>query len=182
MGALVQHRSPSLRHRYASPCRARSRLGTRPPLPGTITTSNHRHQINQPPQNPGLDTLSGATPGGGDHYVTVVIDPTPVRDRSGPARPLDVASGRSKKALKAWIAARGESWRKRFEVVAMDGFTGFRNTVGEESPEAQRIMDPYHVVSLAAGKVDECRRPSSRRSPGGEGVSAIRSTGPSAPY
>ena len=88
----------------------------------------------------------------------MVIDPTPVRDRSGPARPLDVASGRSKKALKAWIAARGESWRKRFEVVAMDGFTGFRNTVGEESPEAQRIMDPYHVVSLAAGKVDECRR------------------------
>ena len=24
--------------------------------PGTITTGNHRHQINQPPQNPGLDT------------------------------------------------------------------------------------------------------------------------------
>ena len=44
VGALVQHHSPSLRHRYANPSRARSRLGTRPPR--TITTGNHRHQIN----------------------------------------------------------------------------------------------------------------------------------------
>ena len=56
------HHSPSLRHRDAYPRRARSRLGARhqprPPPPGTITTGNHRHQINQPPQNPGLDTAS----------------------------------------------------------------------------------------------------------------------------
>ena len=56
VGALVQHRSPSLRHRHAHPRRARSRLGPRPPPPRTITTGNHRHQINQPPQNPGLDS------------------------------------------------------------------------------------------------------------------------------
>ena len=55
VGALGGHRPPSLRYRYANPSRARSRLGTRPPPPRTITTSNHRHQINQPPQNPGLD-------------------------------------------------------------------------------------------------------------------------------
>ena len=88
----------------------------------------------------------------------MVIDPTPVRDRSGPARPLNVARGRSKKALKAWLAAWGESWRKRFKVVAMDGFTGFSNTAREESPEDQKIMGPYHVVFLPARKVDECRR------------------------
>ena len=35
----------------------------------------------------------------GDRYVTVVIDLTPVRDRSGPARLLDVVPGRSKKAI-----------------------------------------------------------------------------------
>ena len=58
VGALVQHRSPSLRHWYANPCRARSRLGTRPPPPRTITTGNHRHQINQPPQNPAVDKVS----------------------------------------------------------------------------------------------------------------------------
>ena len=51
------HHPTPLRHRHANPRRARSRLGTRHPPPGTITTGNHRHQINQPPQNPGLDTL-----------------------------------------------------------------------------------------------------------------------------
>ena len=35
----------------------------------------------------------------GDRYVTVIIDLTPVRDRSGPARLVDVVPGRSKKAL-----------------------------------------------------------------------------------
>ena len=63
----------------------------------------------------------------GDRYVTVIIYLTPVRDRSGPARLLDVVPGRSKKVLKTWLAARGESWRGRVEVVAMDGFTGFKS-------------------------------------------------------
>ena len=35
----------------------------------------------------------------GDRYVTVIIDLTPVRDRSGPTRLLDVVPGRSKKAI-----------------------------------------------------------------------------------
>ena len=62
VGPLVQHHPATLRHRDANPRRARSRLGTRPPPPGTITTGNHRNQINQPPQNPGLDTavIAGA--------------------------------------------------------------------------------------------------------------------------
>ena len=62
----------------------------------------------------------------GDRYVTVIIDLTPVRHRSGPARLLDVVPGRSKKVFKTWLAARGDSWRGRVEVVAMDGFTGSR--------------------------------------------------------
>ena len=79
----------------------------------------------------------------GDRYVTVMIDLTPVRDRSGPARLLDVAPSRSKKVLKTWLAARGESWRERVEVVAMDGFTGFKSAAGEELPQARAVMDPY---------------------------------------
>ena len=62
----------------------------------------------------------------GDRYVTVIIDLTPVRDRSGPARLLDVVPGRSKKVLKTWLAQRDQEWRGRVEVVAMDGFTGSR--------------------------------------------------------
>ena len=35
----------------------------------------------------------------GDRYVTMVIDLTPVRHRSGPAQLLDVVPGRSKKTI-----------------------------------------------------------------------------------
>ena len=94
----------------------------------------------------------------GDRYVTVMIDLTPVRDRSGPARLLDVVPGRSKKVLKTWLSQRDQDWRGRVEVVAMDGFTGFKSAAGEELPQARAVMDPFHVVSLAASKLDQCRR------------------------
>ena len=38
----------------------------------------------------------------GDKYVTVVIDLTPIRDGTGPARLLDMVEGRSKAAFKTW--------------------------------------------------------------------------------
>ena len=42
----------------------------------------------------------------GDKYVTVIIDLTPVRDGTGPARLLDMVEGRSKKAFKpGWPTA-----------------------------------------------------------------------------
>jgi len=94
----------------------------------------------------------------GDRYVTVIIDLTPVRHRSGPARLLDVVPGRSKKVLKTWLSQRDQDWRGRVEVVAMDGFTGFKSAADQELPQARAVMDPFHVVSLAAGKLDECRR------------------------
>lgn len=56
--------------------------------------------------------LCGATPSGATSTPAVIIDLTPVRDRSGPARLLDVVEGRSKKILKIWLAARDESWRQ----------------------------------------------------------------------
>ena len=58
----------------------------------------------------------------GDRYVTVIIDLTPARDRSGPARLLDVIPGRSRKVLTTWPTARGQSWRERVEVVATGRF------------------------------------------------------------
>jgi len=62
----------------------------------------------------------------GDKYVTVIIDLTPVRDGTGPARLLDMVEGRSKQAFKSWLADRDEAWRDAVDVVAMDGFTGFK--------------------------------------------------------
>ena len=57
-------------------------------------------------------------------YVTVVIDLTPVRDYSGPARLLDVVPGPVQEGpYKTWLSQRDQDWRGRVEVVAMDGFT-----------------------------------------------------------
>ena len=39
------------------------------------------------------------------------------------------------------------------------GFFGIRNTAGEEFLAAWAVMDPFHVVVLAAGKVGERHTP-----------------------
>lgn len=94
----------------------------------------------------------------GDKYVTVIIDLTPVRDKAGPARLLDMVEGRSKKAFQQWLADRPKEWRDGVEVVAMDGFSGFKTAAVEELPDAATVMDPFHVVRLAGNAFDECRR------------------------
>jgi len=94
----------------------------------------------------------------GDKYVTVIIDLTPIRAGTGPARLLDMVEGRSKAAFKAWLAEREQSWRAGIEVVAMDGFTGFKTATTEELPAAVAVMDPFHAVRLAGEALDECRR------------------------
>jgi transposase len=94
----------------------------------------------------------------GDKYVTVIIDLTPVRDGAGPARLLDMVEGRSKAAFKTWLADRDDAFRDAVEVVAMDGFTGFKTAAAEEIPDAVTVMDPFHVVRLAGDALDRCRQ------------------------
>ncbi len=94
----------------------------------------------------------------GDKYVTVIIDLTPVRDGAGPARLLDMVEGRSKAAFKTWLADRDDAFRDAVEVVAMDGFTGFKTAAAEEIPDAVTVMDFFHVVRLAGDALDRCRR------------------------
>ena len=94
----------------------------------------------------------------GDKYVTVIIDLTGIRDGTGPARLLDMVQGRSKAAFKTWLADRPKAWRDAVEVVAMDGFTGFKTATSEELPDAVAVMDPFHVVRLAGEALDQCRR------------------------
>jgi transposase len=94
----------------------------------------------------------------GDKYVTVIIDLTPVRDGTGPARLLDMVAGRTAGVFADWLAARPEAWRKRIEVVAMDGFTGYKTATATELPEATAVMDPFHVIRLAGDALDGGRR------------------------
>jgi transposase len=94
----------------------------------------------------------------GGKYVTVIIDLTPTRCGTGPARLLDMIEGRSKQAFKAWLGDRPQAWRDGVQVVAMDGFTGFKTATTEELPDAVAVMDPFHVVRLAGDALDRRRR------------------------
>ncbi len=94
----------------------------------------------------------------GDKYVTVIIDLTPVRDKTGPARLLDMVAGRSKQVFTDWLQAQTPQFRNGIEVVAMDGFTGFKTATAEELPEAVAVLDPFHVVALAGDALDRCRQ------------------------
>ena len=69
-----------------------------------------------------------------------------------------MVEGRSKQAFKTWLADRPQAWRDAVEVVAMDGFTGFKTAAAEELPDAVAVMDPFHVVRLAGDALDRCRR------------------------
>jgi transposase len=94
----------------------------------------------------------------GPKFVTVVIDLTPVRAGTGPARLLDMVEGRSKQVFKTWLAGRDPAWRQGLDVVAMDGFTGFKTAAAEELPDAVPVLDPFHAIQLAGDALDECRR------------------------
>ncbi len=86
----------------------------------------------------------------------MIIDLTPVRDGSGPARLLDMVEGRSKAVFTTWLDAQTAAFRAGIEVVAMDGFTGFKTA--ETVPDAVAVMDPFHVVALAGDALDRCRQ------------------------
>ncbi len=75
----------------------------------------------------------------GDKYVTVIIDLTPARENTGPARLLDMVEGRSKAVFKQWLAGRPQAWRDGIEVVAMDGFSGFKTAAAEELPGPLKV-------------------------------------------
>jgi transposase len=94
----------------------------------------------------------------GNRYVTVVIDLTPVADRTGPARLLDMVPGPSKQTFITWLEAQTSAFRKGIEIVAMDGFTGYKTAAAATLPEATTVMDPFHVVALAGQAVDKARQ------------------------
>ena len=128
-----------------------------------VLAEGHRLLINDPTRFDGVRVLGvdehvWRHTRWGDKYVTVIIDLTPVRDKTGPARLLDMVSGRSKQVFKTWLSERPKTFSKAIEVVAMDGFMGFKTAAAEELPAAVAVMDPLHVVRLAGDALDGCRR------------------------
>lgn len=94
----------------------------------------------------------------GDKYVTVIIDLTPVEEKRGPARLLDMVPGRTKHVFSTWLKQRKTRWRDGIDVVAMDGFTGFKTATTEQLPDATVVMDPFHVVKLAGDALEKTRQ------------------------
>ncbi|MGP5045404.1 ISL3-like element ISAar19 family transposase [Glutamicibacter ardleyensis] len=105
----------------------------------------------------------------GDKYVTVIVDLTAVRDGTGTARLLDMVPGRSKAVFKTWLADQEEQWKQGIEVVAMDGFTGFKTAAVEELPHAVEVLDPFHVVKLGSEALDQTRQRIQREQHGRRG-------------
>ena len=91
-------------------------------------------------------------------FVTLIIDLTPVHDGTGRARLLDMVAGRSAAALTTWLAAQPPAFRDQVEVIAMDGFAGYKTAATDVLPEATTVMDPFHVVALAGIKLDLTRQ------------------------
>ena len=67
--------------------------------------------------------------------------------------------------FKTWLEAQTPAFRDRIEIVAMDGFTGFKTAAAEEIPDAVAVMDPFHVVALTGDALDLPKRSSSMTAP-----------------
>jgi transposase len=91
-------------------------------------------------------------------FVTLIIDLTPTHDQTGPARLLDLVEGRSAAALSSWLAAQPSDFARAVEVIAMDGFAGYKTAATQIIPDAVTVMDPFHVVALAGSKLDLIRQ------------------------
>ena len=84
----------------------------------------------------------------GDKYVTVIIkDLTPTRNKTRTCSVAGHGGGPLQSRLQGrWLEVRPKAWKDRIEVVAMDGFTGFKTATSEVLPGAVAVMDPFHVV------------------------------------
>jgi transposase len=66
-------------------------------------------------------------------FVTLIIDLTPIHEHSGPARLIDMVAGRLATALASWLSAQPAGFTQAVEVIAMDGFAGYKTVVPRKS-------------------------------------------------
>ena len=94
----------------------------------------------------------------GPKELTGMVDLT--RDEHGRvrARLLDLVPGRSGKVYATWLQQRGDAFRRRVKVAALDPFAGYKNAIDDELEDAVAVLDAFHVVKLGTAAVDEVRR------------------------
>src|SRR5664279_1189903 len=69
-----------------------------------------------------------------------------------------MVEGRSARVFQTWLDAQPDTFRNTVQVVAMDGFTGFKTAAAAAVPDAVAVMDPFHVVALVGDKLDLARQ------------------------
>ncbi len=87
-------------------------------------------------------------------YVTVLVDL--VR-----GRPIEIVPGRSKQALRGWLAAQTPSWRAGVRIVTLDPAAPYRAALVDPDvglPNAQLVLDRFHAEKLAGAAIDDVRR------------------------
>jgi transposase len=98
-----------------------------------------------------------------DGFVTVITDLTPVVAGHGPARLLDMVPGRSAAAMTDWLEARSQAFRDRVQIVAMDGFGGYKNAATTALPDAVTVA--RSTSSPWPGTSSTCAASASSRTP-----------------
>ena len=96
----------------------------------------------------GIDEISHRR---GQRYITVVVD-----HDSG--RLLWAAPGRDQETVAAFFKLLGPLRCAQIELVSADAGPWIANAVAEYCPNAQRCMDPFHVVAWATDALDQLRR------------------------
>lgn len=89
-------------------------------------------------------------------------------------RVLAVIEGRSGDSLKTWLEGQSPRWRRRVEVVVTDMASCWRPTIAQWLPNAEHVVDRFHVVRNAMRVLTEARRAAQRGKPHDPRVFAAR--------
>jgi len=96
----------------------------------------------------GIDEISHRK---GHRYLTVVVD-------HDTGRLVWAAAGRDRKTVEAFFDQLGKERCKQVQLVSCDMASWIAGPVAERCPNAERCVDPFHVVQLATDALDEVRR------------------------
>ena len=86
----------------------------------------------------------------GQRWCTSIVDlATP--------RLLDVVAGRSSVVITDWIAVRPQEWADAIAVTVCDPFRPYAHGLRKAIPDAELVIDHYHVVKLGLDTLDQVR-------------------------
>lgn len=85
------------------------------------------------------------------------------------SRLLDVVPHRSAASVTTWLDARTPYFRSKVAVAAIDPHAGYARAIRTSLPRATITVDPFHLVKLANGAIDDVRRRVQRETTGHRG-------------